>query len=295
MSAAPATRSRTNVPRRLALLLLLAVSATPAPAAAELRITLDKVIKNFAQGSNFEDPRLLYYDRRSDELYLYEKSTATVFILSPAGRIRYCFTAPVDSPELLFVARNGNICLVSRTGMLHRYDYRGAYLDRMQLLPDRTVEFAGGHYSEEQEAIYFANQADKTAYGLTLNGSFVFRQGGFARVSDCLSHRGKVYVVDQEKYRILIYEEGRLYHQFGQPGGKAGTFSRARWILVDDAGRIWVYDLIKQAMEIFSPDGSFLQEAEIPGFTAGVFSGDKLYVISNVLKAVTIFTIEERQ
>lgn len=279
----------------LPALLLLAVLASPGPAAAELRLTLDRVIKNFAQGANFEDPRLIYYDQRVDELYLYEKSTAMVFIMSPAGRLRYCFpAAAVADPEILFVTGRGDICLVSRTGMIYRYDYRGAFLDRRQLLPGKTVWIAGGNYSEEREALFFANQADNTVYGITMSGSYVFQQGGYARASDCLYHKGKVYVVDQERYKVLIYENGRLESQFGRAGGKPGTFSRARWVRIDGAGRIWIYDLVKQGLEIFDAGGNFLQEVGVPGYTAGVFAGDRLYAISYVLKAIAVFTIEER-
>jgi DNA-binding beta-propeller fold protein YncE len=53
---------------------------------------------------------------------------------------------------------------------------------------------------------------------------------------------------------------GRLVHRFGGPGSSPGRFSTPHGILVDAAGRILVADRENDRVQVFAPDGAWLDE-----------------------------------
>lgn len=53
---------------------------------------------------------------------------------------------------------------------------------------------------------------------------------------------------------------GRLVHRFGGPGSSPGRFSTPHGILVDSAGRILVADRENDRVQVFTPDGVWLEE-----------------------------------
>lgn len=288
MSAGNAIRPDLRMAGLAAAILALALPAS-APASAPL--TVVNVIHNFSLGADYDDPSLIYLDEKSRELLVYESSTSTVFILSSAGRLKYYFKADVNDPVVLFAAPNGDIGLVSSSGELSLYDYRGNFIEKRLLRKGARMMVTGGHYSPERNAVFFADFNTQAAYGVALNGEILFMKDGFRRVSDCLYQNGKIYVTDQGAYSVMVYDpdQGTLLQRFGRPGGKPGTFSLINRVYAAPNGAIWVSDIGKRSLEVFNESGQFESEFFLPGFRSAAFFENKLYVSSNVLKTVTAY------
>jgi DNA-binding beta-propeller fold protein YncE len=68
-----------------------------------------------------------------------------------------------------------------------------------------------------------------------------------------------VYVVDTLNGRVVkLSPEGDFLAQFGELGDTAGALARPKGVAVDDAGRVFVSDGLRAALEVFGADGEYL-------------------------------------
>ncbi len=85
---------------------------------------------------------------------------------------------------------------------------------------------------------------------------------------------------------------GEHQYSFGGPGAGEGEFRLPHSIHTDDDDRLWVTDRENSRIQIFEPDGTFVDEwIDLIRPTGAYINGDTVYV-SELCKRVSIFTIE---
>jgi len=78
---------------------------------------------------------------------------------------------------------------------------------------------------------------------------------------------GNIYLLSDSSSSVLKYApDGRLLTRFGSEGEEKGQFDFPRAIAVDGQGRIYVSD--NNGIKVFTPDGRYLDEFNVPGGVA---------------------------
>jgi DNA-binding beta-propeller fold protein YncE len=112
----------------------------------------------------------------------------------------------------------------------------------------------------------------------------------------------RVYVVDTLGHRVLVYTKSersvRLEFEFGGRGTEAGRFNFPVDAAVGSSGRLYVNDSMNFRVQVFEPDGTFVQTLGGPGDSSGHFqrskgigldSDENLYVVDALADTVQIF------
>ena len=118
------------------------------------------------------------------------------------------------------------------------------------------------------------------------------------------TERGELIVTDQINYRIQVYTlDGDSLYSWGRLGN--GNYAPGEFLLpwgldIDAQGRIWTYDAILDAVQVFDSLGSFLYmcRLEIEGFRGGVdlaIDGDRAYLTAPATESVYVFQILENE
>jgi sugar lactone lactonase YvrE len=136
----------------------------------------------------------------------------------------------------------------------------------------------GLHIRQEPEGefLYFADVARHCVFKYTLDGRKVWTLGEPGRVGAdgepfnkptdvAFAPEGDFYVSDgYGNARVHHYDQDRkLIRSWGQPGNAPGQFNMVHDVWVDTRGaqrRVWVCDRMNNRLQVFSPDGEFLEE-----------------------------------
>jgi tripartite motif-containing protein 71 len=91
------------------------------------------------------------------------------------------------------------------------------------------------------------------------NGQRGEGENGFnVPVGLALDKQGNVYVVDSLNSQVKKYSsDGKFLAGWGDPGDRAGQFSRAKAIAVDDADNVYVSDGLQVAVQVFDQNGAY--------------------------------------
>lgn len=112
--------------------------------------------------------------------------------------------------------------------------------------------------------------------------------------------RSELVVADQNNFRIQVYNlDGDSLNKWGRHGTGSylpGDFLRLWGLDIDALGRIWTYDAILDAVQVFDPLGSFLFmcRLDVMGFRGGVdvaVDGDYLYLTAPTTENIYVFRI----
>ncbi len=114
----------------------------------------------------------------------------------------------------------------------------------------------------------------------------------FSQPSDvAVAPDGSIYVVDGVNYAIKVFDsKGTFQFSFGSHGSGPGQFNYPLGMDIDAAGRLYVADSGNSRIQIFLPDGSFLNEIPIavsngkkcdPTDVAVDSAGSKAFVVDN--------------
>jgi hypothetical protein len=84
--------------------------------------------------------------------------------------------------------------------------------------------------------------------------------------------RGRLYVLDRDAYRVLVYDaDGRYVRSMGGEGGGPGETRFPFAILVSPDGTVGVFDISKRGFVRFGPDGAILDEERlVTGYGGGL-------------------------
>jgi hypothetical protein len=113
--------------------------------------------------------------------------------------------------------------------------------------------------------------------------------------------RNRLYVLDQNNCRVLVYDStGSGITEWGQIGTgdyEPGEFLRPWSINVDADGRVWVFDSILNAFQVFLHDGSYIGSYTIshPLLRTGLdfaIRGNTIYLVSNSTDCIIVTSFD---
>jgi len=111
--------------------------------------------------------------------------------------------------------------------------------------------------------------------------------------------RGNLYFAVAPLFKVFVMAPDGSVTSFGRSGSAPGKFGIVKGVTVDDAGRIYVADILKSAVIVFEPDFKFIGEFGYRGQHPGsllsprdlVFSEGKLYVSQQARRGVAVYQI----
>jgi hypothetical protein len=142
-----------------------------------------------------------------------------------------------------------------------------------------------GMYIDADDFLYLVDDADHTARKYTLDGKLLLTLGqskvssesGYSGTVESIAHgappfnrptnivvhpNGSLYASDgYGNCRVHHFSaEGRLMHSWGDPGVGAGCFHTPHGIWVHADGRVFVADRENDRIQVFTPEGEFLEQ-----------------------------------
>jgi DNA-binding beta-propeller fold protein YncE len=111
--------------------------------------------------------------------------------------------------------------------------------------------------------------------------------------------RGNLLFVVAPLFKVFVMAPDGSVTNFGRSGSAPGKFGIVKGVTTDDAGRIYVADILKSAVIVFEPDFKFIGEFGYRGQHPGsllsprdlVFSEGKLYVSQQARRGVAVYQI----
>ncbi len=295
---------------------ILALAARPAPAAAAFKLSYQYNLAT-PTGEVRTSGLGLSYDPSADELFtvgyglvrIYNKSGMEVYSFGDDEELgRPLGAAALENGDILVLSlRDGKTSIV-------RCNFRGDREEAFELrgVPEEFASvFGAGAIAYAKGKIYLADllsmrvliidtsgtylasydvaallQVEEKRQDLGLNGFSVDKDGNFLFT---ISPLFKAYVVS-------LNGEVR---SFGKPGSAPGRFNIAAGIASDEAGRIYVADMLKCAVIVFDKEFNFLGEFGYRGFTPGRLIAPRdiavgngvVYVAQNGQRGVSAYQI----
>lgn len=237
------------------------------PAGAALRMRSQFVDYFHLDGQAFQEPRGVFFDRRTHEIYVADTKNNLVAILNQSGMPVFSFgyNGELKEPRRVMVDSQGRIYVidVESKGRVKVFDYRGIF--------QGYFSFPGLPLGQEVIPV-----------GMTVD------QGG------------NLYFVDAQNARVLVYSSGwKLLRQFGEKGKGPGKFRAPADIAIGGSGKIYVTDSLGIAVQVFSPQGEFVKgwgEHSIGPMNFSLPSGitvdgeGRVYVADALRQDVKVFT-----
>lgn len=164
-------------------------------------------------------------------------------------------------------------------------------------------------FNPYNERLYIADSCNHFIGIYTLEGKFVtsfgvegLGAGEFNGPANCaFDAQGNIYVVDSGNFRINSYSADLKFRfSFGKSGIGEGSFIRPYDIAIDGVGRIYLSDFILNSVQIFTPQGKYLEslkggeETKILARPLGLaHSQSKIYVVNAQTSNVSLFTLSK--
>lgn len=269
------------------------VPATPTPGFAQMALAFG------SEGTGpgrFDDTRSVAVDA-DGFIYTAEYSDRRIQKFRSDGTYVHGWSAGGSNAVLSLAVNRSGIVYVVTTGDVLKYDTEGNYLGELANPSDDYFQWVSitadnGLLVSSDDTIYRygANedllfQIDHPYQTASDNGRIVGRPA--------IDGLGAIYVpvqfVQQGKFKtqVFVFTAGGEYtNRFGSDGDDPGQFRALQTLAVDGAGRIYVSDF--KGIQIFYPDGAYLNRIDVEGVPFGLWFDDSgsLYVASSADKIV---------
>ena len=181
-----------------------------------------------------------------------------------------------DEPFDVAVDGSGSVFVVEVANQrVQKFSGSGTFITKWGQYGTCDGQFTGsvGIGVDADGFVYVADQGNNRIQKFTNSGAFVTKwgswntpcwpgdwEGPYLNSGDIAAANGSVFVSDQDNQGFKKFStSGQLENARGGPGGSGnGQFSLPWGITVDDAGQIYVCDVINNRIQVFSPNGSFL-------------------------------------
>ncbi|HWR17693.1 MAG TPA: peptidyl-alpha-hydroxyglycine alpha-amidating lyase family protein [Terriglobales bacterium] len=116
------------------------------------------------------------------------------------------------------------------------------------------------------------------------NGDIIVADGHAAIALGGGEFYGNTSTSERSRMRVMRFsKEGKLLRVFGKEGRGPGEFDMPHGVALDSKGRIFIADRGNNRVQIFDPDGNFLEEWKQFGKACGLYidKDDHLYVVDS--------------
>ncbi len=303
---------------RALVILALAASALAAPAPARaLRASYLYPVAS-TMGPLLTSAASLSYDASSHELYVV--SEGIVRVVNDVGMETYAWPQSEELGAVLEVAPLGDgdvLALRHRAGRLGlvRCNFRGEPIAEVAIagLPELGAATFSPRIVYRQGKLYLADlAASRTlivadfpsgkvlsrtdlAATLGLTGNYAdYSVNGFD-----VDGRGNLLFTVAPMFKVFVVSPGGEVSMFGRSGSAPGKFGQVGGVAADDAGHIYVTDVLKSAVMVFDGEYRFLGEFGYRGQRPGnliaprelVVAGGKLYVSQQARRGVAVYDV----
>lgn len=263
---------------------------------------------------------MLSYDRAHRELYVLGEGLVRVF--NASGMETFAFgddpqvgtiigLAPLEDGDLIVQAvREGGVQLV-------RCNFRGEFIKVVQPsgVPAGYERALYGRMRHHEGKIYLADLGAMRVLVLDAEGraAATYDMAKSLDVSGAgdvglrgfnIDRDGNMLFTSQPLFSAYIMKPDGSVTAFGERGSAPGKFNIVGGIARDDDGYLYVADMLKSAVLVFSPQLKFLREfgyrggsdanLAAPEELAAVGSG-QLYVSQNAKRGVSVFQVSMRR
>ncbi len=265
------------------LLTLVAFPLVGAAVPSRLRIEYVHKLADFTGTVPFQGVRVRA-DRARDEAFVLDRGTVRIFGATDMETYSFEIDPQLGTFYDLAVDEAGDIFLLgydrqsSQDGpafFLQRCDYRGEPVERivpqglpesMRLFSPNSMVYRNGRLYLLSELSFQVAVLDRTGRTLsTLDVAPFFevegKQGVSAEIRGfTVDGDGNMYFSVPVQFVVAIVSPGGEVRTFGEPGSRPGKFGLAGPLAVDDAGNIFVGDLLRSVVLVFSRDLEFIRE-----------------------------------
>jgi ribosomal protein L7/L12/sugar lactone lactonase YvrE/DNA-directed RNA polymerase subunit RPC12/RpoP len=234
-----------------------------------------------------DDPRAITVDT-SGNIFVANYSDGRIQKFDSAGKFVTLWNIGSDQYVTGLTAdRAGNIYALYR-GDLWKYNGAdGRLIGQIELPDTRSID---GVIATADGGLVAATNTENF-WRLDANGQIVFSMAeaiaattGDPEGVDAIAVDGvgNTYLLGDSTQTIYKYStEGQLLARFGSSGDEKGQFRAPMALTVDGQGRIYVSDI--RGIQVFAPDGRYLDRFTVEGVAFGMAFGDQgdLWVVSN--------------
>jgi len=220
---------------------------------------------------------------------------------SPFDQLRKPFAVEIDSRGRFVVSDSGS-------GALIRFDVAEKRYDILGTQGAVKVKLPLGLAIGANDSIYVADAAQAKVLAFTADGKLLGvwgRDGELKNPTDvAISPDGKkLYVADSKEHKIVVFDAmaNKLLTSFGQRGEGDGEFSFPTSLAFAKDGNLLIVDQINARVQVFTPQGEFVEMIGGRGTTFGNFvrpkdvavnEGGVIFVTDNAFNNVQLFDSE---
>jgi DNA-binding beta-propeller fold protein YncE len=208
------------------------------------------------------------------------------------------FAVAFDPEGRILVTDWGNAALI-------RFDRQNRQMDVLGTKGAVQLKSPLGLHVGPDGTIYIADGGLAKIVGLDPEGKLAGvygKEGDLVNPTDVtLSPDGShLYVSDSKAHKIVVFEvkTGNLVRSFGKPGNGEGEFSFPTAVAFGPEGDLFVVDQVNARVQVFDPDGEYLDQFGSRGTGFGQFIRPKdvevdeegfIYVTDNAFNNVQLF------
>jgi hypothetical protein len=298
-----------------AALALAAIALAPAPARA-LEATFLYALSD-TNGPVATSWVRLAHDPRAHEIFVLDPADGIVHVFNRAGMETFSFgdDEAVGAVADLAVLEGGEVVLLSWFGgklSLLRCNFRGEPLGRITLrdapadlagfAPDRVRAVGGTIYLAASQQMRVVAMAPDGAWLRTYDASGVAgrKKGDAGFTGFGVDASGNVLFTVAPIFQAFVLSPDGHLRSFGVRGSAPGKFNVVGGIAADDAGNVYVVDVLRSVVMVFDPAFEFQGEFGYRGAAPEnliaprdlVVGDGQVFVTQSAARGVSVFRLE---
>lgn len=275
------------------------VGAQQSPAADRPSLQPVAIFSQHLYEGDFVEPRGIFYDRASNEVWVADTRNDLVGVFSPDGVPLFAFDGKdhLSEPSRVAVDGSGRVLVLDNDrSAIKAFSYRGRFLSNLELpgigkapvfgtiAVDAEGNLYVGENSECQVRVYGRDLREKLRFGSCGGG-----EGEFQAIAGIAADAERIYVVDHQVTPVQVFDRrGNFLRGWGKHDMGNQNFSLPEAVAVDSKGRVIVIDALRHEIKVFDSEGNFLDRfgglGSGPGQVAypsdvAIDAADRLYVI----------------
>lgn len=259
----------------------------------------------------------LAYDPQAHEAFVLDPSEGMVHVFNRSGMETYAFGDDDALGSVMDVAvlEGGDLVLLTRLAgrpALLRCDFRGQPRGRIELRgePADLAGFVPDRLRQAGGTLYLASSQAMRVVALRPDGTFVRsydasaivkgKKGDAGFTGFAVDGSGNVLFTVAPLFQAFVLAPDGTLRGFGVRGSSPGKFNVVGGIAADDAGNLYVTDVLRSVVMVFDRSFEFRGEFGYRGYDAGnliaprdlVVGGGQVFVTQSAARGVSVFRVE---